>query len=182
MLTVQLLLVVNKIKGFCTWRIQRGSWKKRKKCILYQPSELGPLAPPVNAVSCFQPISDTFQTKCRIVVVQDDRMPLDMCLLVPHQWAIHSWMMARENGLTPGRATRLFIGGAWLVTAQVWLRLICCATNFLLLETTLCHWTRQGCSSNFSRFLFRLRFSKTFYILQRNFKTASRRRSLVAGV
>ena len=29
-------------------------------------------------------------------------------------------MMASENGLTPGGAKPVFIGGAWLVTAQPW--------------------------------------------------------------
>ena len=46
------------------------------------------------------------------------------------------------------------------------LRLTCGATNFLLLKKTPGHLAWQGCSSNFSRFLFRLRFSKTLCILQ----------------
>ena len=33
-------------------------------------------------------------------------------------------MMASENGLTPGGAKPVFIGGAWLVTAQPWSRRI----------------------------------------------------------
>ena len=32
------------------------------------------VGPSVNAVSCLRPISDIFPTKCKIVVVQDDRM------------------------------------------------------------------------------------------------------------
>ena len=49
----------------------------------------------------------------------------------------------------------------WRYRHFCWLQLICGATNFLLLETTLGHSAWQGRSSNFSRFLFRLRFSKT---------------------
>ena len=35
----------------------------------HQLAELRPLALPVNAVSCLRPISEIFQTKCRMVVV-----------------------------------------------------------------------------------------------------------------
>ena len=47
----------------------------------HQPAELCPLARPVNAVICLWPVSNIFQTKCRMVVVQDDTMLLDRCRL-----------------------------------------------------------------------------------------------------
>ena len=68
--------------------------------------------PPLHAVSCLQPISDFFQTKCRMVLVQDDMI----CVSVRGSVSLTE---AGNRGLALNRAILSQTGGFWLVTAHL---------------------------------------------------------------